>query len=117
MTESQKESVLARLQNLIPSDEYNTPLMEQLVDDAESFALAYTNRTRIPDSLIRTIGDLAIVAFNRLGTEGDAGRSEAGESYTFETAPAHIFSILNNHRIARCGGRAHEAETSTDDQS
>lgn len=115
MTESQRQSVLERLQRLIPSDEYDASLMEQLVEDAESYALAYTNRTWLPDSLLRTIGDLAIVAFNRLGTEGDAARSEAGESYTFETAPAHIFSILRKFRLARSGGNAHEAEQSSGD--
>lgn len=117
LTESQKANVLARLQNLVQSDEYNAVLMGQLVDDAADYAEAYTHRTSIPDALLRTIGDLAIVAFNRMGTEGDASRSEAGESYTFEVAPAHIYSILNKYRLARSGGNAHEAKQSEDDQS
>ena len=62
----------------------------------------------IPDGLIKTVGDLALVAYNRLGTEGESGRSEAGESYSFESAPAQIFSVLNKYRIARCGGHAYE---------
>lgn len=115
MTESQKAKILARLQNLIPSDEYDSTLMEQLVDDAEDFVLSYTYRSKTPDALIRTIGDLAIVAFNRLGTEGEAGRSEAGESYSFETAPAHVYNVLTKYRLARCGGHAYEAQADTDD--
>lgn len=108
MSESQKERILARLSALIPSDEWDEELMAQLVEDAADWVLAYCNRSIVPDSLIRTVGDLAIVAFNRLGTEGDQSRSEAGESYSFETAPAHIFKILNKYRLARVGGYAHE---------
>ena len=111
MTEAQKAKVLARLKNLIPSEEWDDTIIGQLVDDAEDWVLAYCHRTYIPDTLIRTIGDLAMVAFNRLGTEGDAGRSEAGESYTFETAPAHIFKILDRYRLVRVGGHAYETQT------
>ena len=71
MTEAQKAKVLERLEKLIPSDIYNEDLMDQLSEDAETWVLAYTNRTVTPDILLRTIGDLAIIAFNRLGTEGE----------------------------------------------
>lgn len=111
MQENQKAKVIARLKNLIPSEEWDDNLMSQLVDDAEDWVLAYCHRTQIPDTLIRTIGDLATVAFNRLGTEGDQSRSEAGESYNFETAPAYIFKILDKYRIARVGGHAHETQS------
>lgn len=108
MTESQKESVLARLASLTESSD--DTLLTLLIDDAEAFVLTYTNRTAVPTALLRTVGDLAIVAYNRLGTEGESRRSEAGESYSFEAAPAHIFTLLNKYRIARCGGIAHETE-------
>ena len=111
MTDAQKAKVLARLKILIPSEEWDENLMTQLVEDAADWILAYCNRTSIPDALVRTIGDLALVAFNRLGAEGDAGRSEAGESYTFETAPAHIYGILNKYRLVRVSGHAYEAQT------
>ena len=109
MTNAQKARAFARLQNLIPSDEWDDALIGQLIEDAEDWVLAYCNRTTIPDSLVRTVGDLAIVAFNRLGTEGDQSRSEAGESYSFEVAPAHIFKILDKYRLVRAGGHAYEA--------
>ena len=113
MTTSQKEKVLERLEKLLPSDIYNEDLMEQLSEDAEDWVLAYTNRTATPDILLRTIGDLAIIAFNRLGTEGEAGRSEGGESYSFDAAPPYIFKILDKYRLVRAGGHAHEAEANT----
>ena len=115
MTEVQRAKVFARLQNLLPSEDWDENLIGQLIEDAEDWALAYTNRTTIPDPLIRTIGDLAIVALNRLGTEGDSSRSEAGESYSFEAAPSHIFKILDKYRLARVGGHAHETNTDEND--
>lgn len=115
MQENQKAKVIARLKRLIPSEEWDEDLMDQLVEDAGDWVLAYCNRSSLPDMLIRTIGDLATIAFNRLGAEGDKSRSEAGESYTFETAPAHIFKILDKYRIARVGGHAHETQTDEND--
>ena len=114
MTEAQKEKVLARLEKLIPSDIYDADLMDQLTDDAEDWVLAYTNRTVTPDILLRPIGDLAVVAFNRIGTEGETGRSEGGESYSFDAAPPYIFKILDRSRLARVGGYAHEATEDED---
>ncbi len=110
MTENQKAKVLERLERLIPSEIFNEDLMDQLAEDADTWVLAYTNRTATPDILLRTIGDLAMIAFNRLGTEGETGRSEGGESYSFDAAPPYIFKILDKHRLVRAGGYAHEAK-------
>lgn len=104
ITNEQKAAILARVETLVDDDELSTTLLEQVIEDAAEYVCVYTNRAVVPDDLIYTVGDLAIVKINRLGTEGDAGRSEAGESYTFETAPAHIFSVLNKRRVARVGG-------------
>jgi len=114
MTNEQKEKALGRLEKLIPSEIFNEDLMEQLLEDAEEWALAYTNRTTTPDFLLRPIGDLAIIAFNRLGTEGESGRSEGGESYSFDAAPPYIFKILDKFRLVRAGGYAHETKEDTD---
>ena len=90
------------------TDEPNEKLLKTLLEDAEEFVLAYTNRTKIPDALNKTVRDLAVIAYNRLGTEGEASRSESGESYSFDNAPKHIYSIMNRYRLARCGGHAYE---------
>ena len=113
MTNEQKQKALERVEKLIP-EETDEELLKQLIDDAESFALAYTGRTTIPSQLLTCVGDLAVVAYNRLGTEGDAGRSEGGESYTFESAPPRIFTILNMYRLARVSGKYYEKESQTD---
>ena len=104
------QNIVQRIKTLIPEAAEDTALIEQLVNDAVDFVAAYTRRNNIPVELDRTIGDLAIVAYNRRGTEGEAARSEGGESYTFETAPAHIFDVLRGYRLARVGGKVYDKE-------
>ena len=62
-------------------------LLQILLDDAEQFVLSYTQRNRMIPALEKTVNDLAVIAYNRMGTEGEASRSAAGESYSFEDAP------------------------------
>lgn len=83
-------------------------LIGQVLDDAEDFVLGYTGRSFVPCGLERTVRDLAVIALNRMGTEGESGRSEAGESYSFEEAPRHIYDMLDHFRLARVGGKVHE---------
>lgn len=95
----------------ILTGESNDELLSLLLSDAEEFVLAYTNRTSIPAGLQKTVRDLAVIAYNRRGTEGESGRSEGGESYTFNDAPKHIYDVLNKYRLARVGGAVHENQT------
>ena len=88
--------------------ESDESLLELLYDDATAFVLAYTNRTDLPDVLKKTVRDLVVIALNRIGTEGETARSEAGESYSFDAAPKQIYDILDRYRLARCGGHAYE---------
>jgi len=85
-------------------------LIGLLLEDAEAFVLSYTNRTVMIPALEKTVRDLAVIALNRMGTEGESGRSGAGESYTFDNAPKQIYAIMNRYRLARIGGRVYEAE-------
>ncbi|MDE7436670.1 MAG: phage head-tail connector protein [Lachnospiraceae bacterium] len=94
--------------------ESDEELLSLLLEEAEAFVLSYTNRTRIVGGLEKAVRDLAVIALNRRGTEGESGRSEAGESYTFDNAPKHVYDILKQYRLARCGGHAHEAKQSKD---
>lgn len=81
------------------------------LQEAEDFVLSYTNRTHMIAKLEKTVRDLAVIALNRLGTEGETSRSEGGETYNFDTAPKHIYDVLNRYRLARVGGKTHEAKT------
>lgn len=90
--------------------ESDEELLSLLLEDAESFVLTYTNRTNLPEALEKTVRDLAVIALNRIGTEGESGRSEAGESYSFDSAPRSIYDAMNRYRLAKVGGHAFEKE-------
>lgn len=92
----------------ILTGESDEELLSFLLEDAEQFVLSYTNRTRIIPGLEKTVRDLAVIALNRRGTEGEASRSESGESYGFDNAPKQIYDVLDRYRLARVGGRIHE---------
>lgn len=89
--------------------ETDTELLTVLLDEAEAFVLAYTQRKQLIDELQKPVRDLAIIFLNRIGTEGEKSRSEAGESYVFDDdIPAPIKHTLNLYRLARVGGKVHE---------
>lgn len=102
MTEIQKLKLL--------TGEQDDTLLQLLLDEAEAFTLAYTNRTKLVTGLEKSVRDLAVIALNRMGTEGESGRSEGGESYSFDNAPKEIYDVLNRYRLARVGGMAHETK-------
>ena len=88
--------------------EKDEELVMILLKDAESFVLSYTMRTHMIQPLEKTVRDLAVIALNRMGTEGENSRSEGGESYNFNDSPKQIFDILNRYRICRVGGKTYE---------
>ncbi|MFQ9151642.1 MAG: phage head-tail connector protein [Blautia sp.] len=51
--------------------EKDEELLQILVEDATVWVLAYTNRTRLVSGLDKTVRDLAVIALNRIGTEGN----------------------------------------------
>lgn len=86
-------------------------LLSLLLDEATAFVLSYTGRTKIVTGLEKAVRDLAVIALNRMGTEGEASRSGGGESYSFDNAPKHIYDTLDRYRLARIGGRTYETKT------
>ena len=96
--------------------EKDEELLQILMEDATAWVLAYTNRTRLVSGLDKTVRDLAVIALNRIGTEGEATRAGSGESYTFDDAPRQIYDVLNRYRLARVGGVAHETQTEQTDR-
>lgn len=90
--------------------ESDEELLSLLLEEAEDYVLNYTGRTRVVSGMEKAIRDLAVIALNRMGTEGESGRSEGGESYSFDDAPKNIYNTLNRYRLARVGGTVHEAK-------
>lgn len=109
LTTKQKTAVTTRLKTIIPDlPSGSEMLLDQLVDDAAEWAQTYTRRATVPDGMLVAIGDLALIAYNRMGTEGESSRSEGGESYSFESAPARVYDNLGMYRLAKTGGVTHE---------
>lgn len=100
MTEAEKIKLL--------TGESDENLITVVLEDAESFVLGYTNRKKMIPVLEKPVRDLAVIAINRMGTEGETGRSEGSESYSFDAAPKHIYAILNRYRLVRVGGKVYE---------
>lgn len=87
------------------------PLARVLLDQAEQTLLNETRRTKMIPALFSSQIDLAIVMFNRLGTEGESSRSEGGISTSFVEMPVTVQRAIENNRLARCGGYAFEAKS------
>lgn len=102
MTEIEKLKIL--------TGESDEKLLSLLLDDATAFALSYTNRTELISGMDRAVRDLAVIALNRMGTEGESSRNGGGESYSFNDAPKHIYDTLDRYRLCRVGGRTYEAK-------
>lgn len=115
MTEEKKQAQITRLRILTDRSD-SDDLFSVLLDDAESTALSFMHRSTLPEALITSIGDAALVAYNRLGTEGESGRSEGGESYSFIELPDRFYKQWKSYRLARVGGNAYESESNTDSE-
>lgn len=94
----------------ILTGERDEELVEVVLEDATDWVLAYTGRKKMIPELKKTVRDLAVIAINRMGTEGESSRTGAGESYNFDTAPKRIYDVLNRYRLVRVGGVTYEAE-------
>ncbi len=88
--------------------ESDDELLSILLKMSEDTILALTNRTTLPDSLRTTQTKLAVIAYNRLGTEGEVSRSEGGISSAFSDMPADILKAIKSKRLGRVGGRTYE---------
>lgn len=77
-------------------------LLELLLEDAESEILDYTNRTELTDKMEGLQRELAIIYYNRQGSEGESSRSEGGISVSYSTEiPERIKSRLNTYRLLK----------------
>ena len=106
----------ARNRIAVLTGENDLELINVVLEDAQEFVLSYTNRTKMIPQLEKPVRDLAVIALNRMGTEGETGRSAAGETYSFDVAPKHIYDVLDKYRLVRIGGKVYEAEKKAADQ-
>lgn len=78
---------------------------------AEQDILRETNRNSIPSCLLSAQIDIAVIRYNRMGTEGETSRSEGGISTSFESLPDYILKTVRSQRLAGVGGYAFEKKS------
>lgn len=88
--------------------ESDEELLSLLLLMAEERLLNLTNRTKMIEQLKPAKRDWAVIAYNRLGMEGEGSRSQGGISTAFVEIPEAIAGVIRATRIARVGGKAHE---------
>lgn len=77
-------------------------LLTQLLADAEAEILDFTNRSKLTTKLAGLQRELAIVYYNRMGSEGETSRSEGSISVSYSMEiPENIKSRLSAHRILK----------------
>lgn len=91
--------------------EEDTSLLELLYESAETEIKALTNRSELNEPLVSAAIRWAVIAWNRMGIEGESSRTEAGISSAFIDVPEQVLGIVRQYRIARCGGIAHAKES------
>ncbi|WP_338630828.1 phage head-tail connector protein [Clostridium baratii] len=82
-------------------------LLNQLLEDAESEILDFCNRDVLLDKMEGLQRELAIIYYNRMGSEGESSRSEGGVSVSYSTEiPENIKSRLMSYRRLKAVGIA-----------
>ncbi len=90
-------------------NEEDTELLEQLLEDAETEILDYCNRDVLLPHMLGLQRELAIIYYNRLGSEGESSRSEGGVSVSYSTdIPENIKRRLSSYRRLKAVRLANE---------
>jgi hypothetical protein len=88
--------------------EQDEELLSALLQSAEEEILSQTNRTKLNDRLSPYVRKWALIAYNRMGMEGESSRSGGGISSSFVEIPEDIRKAIEENRLLRVGGRTYE---------
>lgn len=89
------------------ADETQDPLLQRYIDKAINKVMNFTKRDKayVEKELQNQVIDLAIILYNRKGTEGLKSQSYSGVSETYvEDIPNDIKRDLYAHRLLKRGG-------------
>ena len=93
---------IAMFKALISPETAPDDLIQALLDRADAQICNITNRQEVPEALTSCSVDMAIVMFNRRGTEGESQRTEGVLSRTFlDDYPTDIRDQLYAYRKVR----------------
>jgi len=76
-------------------------LISSLLDEAKAQIMSITGREELPPQLDYTQIKLAVIAYNRLGIEGQSSYSEGGVSLSIDSIPDAIRAEITPYRLAR----------------
>lgn len=105
---SQLESLKIRL-GISKEDTKKDDLLSLVLEDSKNEILDHCNRTILPTRAESLQRELAIIYYNRQGSEGESSRSEGGVSVSYSTEiPEGIKNRLNAFRKLKAVRLANE---------
>lgn len=84
-----------RFGSAVPAEDKEFVL--QALADSGNAVCDLTGRETVPPRLVDVQVELAIIAYNRRGTEGESSRSEGGISRSFDDLPPLMLQRLKNY--------------------
>lgn len=91
--------------------ESDEELLSLLLTMAEEKVLSLAWRTKMIYPLKPAVREWAVVAYNRLGIQGETSRSGGGISSAFAEIPKDIEETIKRYRLGRVCGRAYEKKS------
>lgn len=89
------------------TDTSKDDLLNMVLEDSQSEILDYCNRDTIVPKMEGLQKELAVIYYNRQGSEGESARSEGGISVSYSTEiPESIKVRLNTYRRLKAVGIA-----------
>lgn len=79
------------------TDDSQDGLITALLSDAEDSVRDYIGREEVPARLISVQIQLAVIAYNKRGAEGESSRTEGGISQSFDGLPPELLARLKNY--------------------
>ena len=72
-------------------------LISVLLGDAADAVCDFIGRDSVPERLVSVQVQLAVIAYNKRGAEGESSRSEGGISQSFDALPPDMLRRLKNY--------------------
>lgn len=91
------------------TDDSQNGLITALLSDAGDSVCDYIGRDEVPARLVSVQVQLAVMAYNKRGAEGESSRSEGGISQSFDGLPPEMLARLKNY--PRKAGVLYTADT------
>lgn len=109
---SQIENLKIRL-GIRKEDISKDDLLNLLLEDSKNEILDHCNRSVIPVRVEALQRELAVIYYNRQGSEGESSRSEGGVSVSYSLdIPESIKARLSSFRLLKGVSRANENKES-----